>query len=284
MDNLADLVAVLDLEGHRLYNSPSYGEILGDPDQLRGTSSFVEVHPEDRPRVEQAFQETVRTGVGQRLEYRMMDQRGQARHIESQGSVIRDEQGRVAKVVVVSRDVTARKRAEEELHRLSAHLLQVQDQERRHLARELHDTTAQHLAALTLNLANLRRTLLSRPPDPRKHCAANASNWPTRRPRRSARTPTCSTPRCWKSWGLPGAVEDYAQGFSARSGIAVELEAPADFGRLPEDMELALFRVVQESLANVLKHSGSPRAKIRLTRQAVIGYPRSARYGTWHTR
>ena len=73
MDNLADLVAVLDLHGHRLYNSPSYGYILGDPERLRGTSSFVEVHPEDRARVEQAFQETVRTGVGKRLEYRMVD-------------------------------------------------------------------------------------------------------------------------------------------------------------------------------------------------------------------
>ena len=76
MDNLADLVAMLDLEGHRVYNSPSYGDILGDPDQLRGTSSFVEVHPEDRQRVEQAFRETVRTGIGKRLEYRMIDRAG----------------------------------------------------------------------------------------------------------------------------------------------------------------------------------------------------------------
>ncbi len=87
MDNLADLVAVLDLHGHRLYNSPSYRRILGDPALLRGTSSFAEIHSEDRPRVEQAFQETVRTGLGQRLEYRMIGQDGQARHIESQGSV-----------------------------------------------------------------------------------------------------------------------------------------------------------------------------------------------------
>jgi signal transduction histidine kinase len=70
--------------------------------------------------------------------------------------------------------------------------------------------------------------------------------------------------------GLAGALEDYVKGFSARSGISVELEAPADFGRLTEDMELALFRVIQESLANVLKHSGSKRARIRLTRQASL--------------
>ncbi|MGA2177576.1 MAG: PAS domain S-box protein [Verrucomicrobiota bacterium] len=113
MENLADLVAVLDLNGRRLYNSPSYGRILGDPEGLIGTCSFDEVHPEDRARVQRVFQETVLTGIGQRLEYRMMDQNGQARHIESQGTVIRDDRGQVSKVVVVSRDVTERKRAEE---------------------------------------------------------------------------------------------------------------------------------------------------------------------------
>ena len=115
MENLADLVAVLDLDGRRLYNSPSYRGILGDTDKLRGSSSFDQVHPEDRSRVREAFQETVRTGVGQRLEYRMVDQHGRARHIESQGSVIRDTQGRVSQVAVVSRDVTEREEAERAL-------------------------------------------------------------------------------------------------------------------------------------------------------------------------
>ena len=115
MENLADLVAVLDLDGRRLYNSPSYQSILGDVDKLRGSSSFDEIHPEDQGRVRRAFQETVRTGVGQRLEYRLMDQHGRPRHIESQGSVIRDAQGRVSQVLVVSRDVTERKKTEERL-------------------------------------------------------------------------------------------------------------------------------------------------------------------------
>jgi PAS domain S-box-containing protein len=269
MDNLEDLVAVLDLHGHRLYNSPSYSHILGDPALLRGSSSFHEVYPEDRPRVEQAFRETVRTGIGQRLEYRMLDQHGQIRHLESQGSVIRDEQGRVSQVVVVSRDVTARKRAEDELHRLSAHLLQVQDLERRRLARELHDTTAQHLAALTLNLNNLQRSLSPSGGSAPALCGEciQLANQAAQEIRTHS---YLLHPPLLEVMGLAGAVEDYAQGFSARSGIAVELEAPADFGRLPEDMELALFRVVQESLANVLKHSGSRSAKIRFTRQASL--------------
>ncbi|MBI5384567.1 MAG: PAS domain S-box protein [Verrucomicrobia bacterium] len=115
MENLADLVAVLDLDGRRLYNSPSYQGILGDPNKLRGSSSFDQVHPEDRARVQQTFQETVRTGVGQRLEYRLVDQHGNARCIESQGSVIRDTQGQVSQVVVVSRDITDRKQTEERI-------------------------------------------------------------------------------------------------------------------------------------------------------------------------
>ena len=84
--------------------------------------------------------------------------------------MIRDEQGSVAKVVVVSRDVTERHQAEEELHRLSAHLLQVQDLERRRLARELHDTTAQHLAALTVDLANLKGLLAKSSPAAQALC------------------------------------------------------------------------------------------------------------------
>jgi PAS domain S-box-containing protein len=117
MENLADLVAVLDLDGHRLYNSPSYRGILGEPENLLGSSSFEEIHPEDRARVQKAFRDTVRTGTGQRLEYRLIDRNGRPRHIESQGSTIRDAHGKVAQVLVVSRDITERRQAEEELRR-----------------------------------------------------------------------------------------------------------------------------------------------------------------------
>ena len=122
MDNLADLVAVLDRNGKRLYNSPSYSRILGDPDSLLGSSSFEQVHPDDELRVREAFQETVRTGTGHRLEYRLIDSTGHPRYIESQGSVIRDVRGRVTQVLVVSRDVTDRRKAEESIRELNASL------------------------------------------------------------------------------------------------------------------------------------------------------------------
>jgi len=116
-ENVDDLIVVLDLEGKRLFNSPSYRRLLGDPDALIGTDAFAEVHPEDRDRIKRLFRETVTTGVGQRTEYRFLLNNGMIRFIESQGSVIRDAGGKVAQVVVVSRDVTERKQIEAQLFR-----------------------------------------------------------------------------------------------------------------------------------------------------------------------
>ena len=108
-ENVADLIAVLDIDGRRLYNSPSYRNLIGEPELLRGTDSFEEVHPDDRERIRLVFWETVRSGVGQRSEYRLIGKDGSVRNIESQGSVIKDARGKVAQVVVVSRDVTEKK-------------------------------------------------------------------------------------------------------------------------------------------------------------------------------
>lgn len=110
-ENIGDLIVVLDIDGRRLYNSPSYRAILGDPDKLVGTDSFAEIHPDDRERIRALFQETVRTGVGQPAEYRLLHPDGGVRFIESRGNVIRDSQGQVIRVVVVSRDVTEQKAA-----------------------------------------------------------------------------------------------------------------------------------------------------------------------------
>ena len=114
-ENISDLIAVLDLEGKRLYNSPSYKDVLGDPTALLGSVSFNEIHPDDRERIRQLFQQTVRTGHGLRAEYRFLLRDGTIRYIESQGSVIPDAKGNTAKVVVVSRDVTKRNQFEERL-------------------------------------------------------------------------------------------------------------------------------------------------------------------------
>ena len=116
MDNLSDLVAVLDLEGHRIYNSPSYSKIFESLEKLQGTLSFDEIHPEDKALVRQSFLDTVQTGEGHLLEYRLLGDDGRSHYIESQGNVIHDEKGRIAQVVVVSRDVTERKQMEMQEH------------------------------------------------------------------------------------------------------------------------------------------------------------------------
>ncbi len=121
-ENMGDMVAVLDPQGRRLYNSPSYRELFGDLEALKGTDSFAEIHPDDRERVRTTFAETVRTGVGQRINFRFVLTDGGIRDIESQGGVIRDAAGQVERVVVVSRDITERKRLEDEIRQLNADL------------------------------------------------------------------------------------------------------------------------------------------------------------------
>jgi len=121
-ENMGDLVAVLDLDGRRLYNSPSYRALLGAPEALKGTDSFVEIHAEDRDGVRAAFMDTVRTGVGHRANFRFVLPNGDIRDMESQGGVIRGPDGKVARVVVVSRDVTERKCMEDEIQQLNAEL------------------------------------------------------------------------------------------------------------------------------------------------------------------
>jgi len=116
-ENVTDMIAVLDLEGRRLYNSPSYRQLLGDMEHLRGTDSFSEIHPDDRARIVQVFNDTVKTGEGQRAEYRLVAQDGTTRDIESQGSTIKDKNGNVVNVIVVSRDVTEKKRVDQQLLR-----------------------------------------------------------------------------------------------------------------------------------------------------------------------
>jgi len=116
-ENVADMIAVVDMEGHRLYNSPSYHRVLGyRTEELQSSSSFEQIHPDDRNRVRAAAMEARRTGVGKPLEYRMRHKDGTWRVLESTASVIRSRSGEPERLVIVNRDVTQRKEAEESLH------------------------------------------------------------------------------------------------------------------------------------------------------------------------
>ncbi|MCM8596962.1 EAL domain-containing protein [Accumulibacter sp.] len=112
-ESIGEHIAVLDLEGRRLYNSPSYRQFFGDARNLRGSDSFADVHPEDRDLVQRVFHETAQSGVGQEIEYRLVRRDGSVRHMSSSGKVIRDSEGQPVRIVVVSHDITDRKHAEQ---------------------------------------------------------------------------------------------------------------------------------------------------------------------------
>jgi two-component system cell cycle sensor histidine kinase/response regulator CckA len=117
-ENAADLIAVVDMEGNRIYNSLSYRRVLGySAEELRNSSSFEQIHPEDRERVKQAAEEARRSGVGRPMEYRFRHKDGTWRDLESTASVIRNSKGEPENLVLVNRDVTERKRAAEALQR-----------------------------------------------------------------------------------------------------------------------------------------------------------------------
>jgi len=121
-ENAADMIALVDVTGHRLYNSPAYKKVLGySPNELSRTSAFEQIHPDDRAKIMAAAEETRRTGVGKTLEYRIRHKDGSWRVLESSASAIRNQKGEVEKLVIVNRDVTERKRTEEKLAHNALH-------------------------------------------------------------------------------------------------------------------------------------------------------------------
>jgi diguanylate cyclase (GGDEF)-like protein/PAS domain S-box-containing protein len=121
-ENAADMIALVDVKGRRLYNSPAYKRILGySAAELGETSALEQIHLDDRFKVLEAAREARNTGIGKKLEYRIRHKDGSWRILESIASTIRDEKGEVAKLVIVNRDITERKRAEEQLQHNSFH-------------------------------------------------------------------------------------------------------------------------------------------------------------------
>ena len=121
-ENAADMIAVVDNDGHRLYNSPAYEKVLGYSDEdLKSTSSLEQIHPDDQQKVLNAAEQARNTGRGQRLEYRMRHKDRSWRTLESTASVIRNLKGDAEGLVIVNRDITERKRAEELLAHNALH-------------------------------------------------------------------------------------------------------------------------------------------------------------------
>jgi PAS domain S-box-containing protein len=234
-------------------------------EELQGDGWQSMLHPDDRERVLRAWHKSVAKGTPYEQEERHRGVDGTYRWFLSRGLPFRDAEGRIVRWYGTNTDIEDRKQAEEELRRLSGQLLRLQDEERRRIARDLHDSTGQDLVALATTLSQLHASIPSSSRKLRKlasQCQALADQCI-----REVRTLSYLLhPPMLDEAGLEDAIRHYAGGFTERTGIAVELEISPRLGRMKPDVELTLFRVVQESLTNIQRHSGSPQSKIWIER------------------
>jgi PAS domain S-box-containing protein len=239
------------------------------PEDLQGNGWQTMLHPDDRDRVTQAWHESVVNGTPYEQEERHRAADGTYRWFLARGIPLRDAEGRIVRWYGTNTDIEDRKQAEAHLRRLSGQLLRSQDKERRRIARDLHDSTGQNLVALAMMLSQARGAIPSGARKSRRlvsECKALADKCI-----RDVRTLSYVLhPPALDQAGLGDAIRDYVAGFTKRSGIQVELKLSPRLGRMERDVELALYRVVQESLTNIQRHSGSQQAKIRIDRNSNL--------------
>ena len=236
---------------------------------------LARVHPDDLPTVQETLRGASDTAMVE-VEYRYEHPTLGERWMYSKGRLLARE-GNETTVFGISMDITARKRAEEDLRRereglevlvehrtsslrrLSARLLHLQDSERRRIARELHDSVGQELVALKIHLDALKK--------PKGKVSSIVDECQNAVDACLSEIRTLSHllhPPLLDEAGLASAVTWYVEGFSARSGIEVTLDLPESLARLSSFAETALFRVLQESLTNIHRHSGSRFATVRI--------------------
>jgi PAS domain S-box-containing protein len=261
--------------------------------------------PPDRHDEEKRIIERIRSG--ERIDhFETVRQRkgGSMLDISVTVSPVRDSAGKIIGASKVARDISARKRAQqtlrenedrlraladhlelkvqdrtheleqrnlevleksERLRELSTRLLQTQDEERRRIARDLHDSVGQIVTVLGMHLASITQRAVK--PEIRK--AAEESHEMVRQLSKEIRTISYLLhPPLLDEAGLSEAIRWYMKGLAERSGLNIQLDIPQDFGRLPSDVEVAIFRIVQECLTNIHRHSGGKTATIRLIRNA----------------
>ena len=183
-------------------------------------------------------------------------------------SPVRDSSGQIIGASKVARDITVQKRTAEKMRIAdeSLRLMRVQDEERRRIAREFHDSAGQTLTVLGLSLAQLIQNAEVVAPELAKQ--GKEIEEVVQQLHREIRTTSYLLhPPLLDEAGLKSAVSWYVQGIVERSGMAIDLSISDDFGRLPADMELAIFRVVQECLTNIHRHAESKTAFIRIARE-----------------
>jgi PAS domain S-box-containing protein len=264
-----NLIFLKDVEGrYLLVNKQSRGTFQFTQDKIIGKKDF-EVFPPDQAAVFRASDlQVLRARVPVEFEEVIVHDDGPHTSIVQKFPLF-DAGSEIYAICGFVTDITERKRAEDELRRLSGQLLRLQDEERWRIARDLHDSTGQNLVALATMIGQLSH---SGSLDGRKssalftECKALAESCI-----REVRTLSYTLyPAVLDGVGLVGAIRDFVKGFVERSGIHVDLELSPRFGRMPRDIELALFRVVQEGLTNIQRHSGSQKAKLRIDRDSIL--------------
>jgi len=278
-------VWICDASGRNIYASPSFLEFIGISQQQCSESGWAHaLHPDDAQEAIAAWQECVRNGAplwDRELRFRRAE--GGWQHVLARGVPIRGADGRIRFWAGVHLDLQHQKEAEialegfvaertqellrtrNELRDLSASLLKAQDEERRRIARELHDGVGQLLAAMNMDLSMVlsKRSALSEEAVKSLEEIGSLVDQAIR----DIRTMSYLLhPPLLHEIGLGSALQWYLSGFSERSNVAVYLDLTPDLGKLPSDVELSLFRIVQECLTNIHRHSGSPTAQVRLYR------------------
>ncbi len=270
------------------------------PGQFDKTQSAWEqlLHPDDRAAAIAKVEETLATGKAVEPEWRVVWPDGSIHWILGRFQCFKDASGKPLRLTGVNIDITARRQAEEnyrklaetldaevrartrdleernaeilrqseQVRELSWRLLRAQDEERRHIARELHDSAGQTLTVLGMNLVQLVQKTGRNAPDLASE--AETIQEMVQQLHRDIRTTSYLLhPPLLDESGLSSALSWYTQGLVERSGLQIDLDISQDFGRLPGDMELVVFRLVQECLTNIHRHSGSKRASIRIGRE-----------------
>jgi len=272
VENMNEGAATLDKDGTVLYGNASFARILALPiEDIIGTPLQKHFSLQE--------QETLRTLIAKGLqgesrgELSLASSEGQRRLVRLSLSPVHDFGIRT--ICVVATDMTelsganeALKSSEDMLRNLSGRLLRLQDEERRRISRDLHDVTGQKLALLSMDLSGiLKKKIIAKDEDINRlllECISLSNEV-----NKEIRTLSYLLhPPLLDELGLASAVEWFTQGFENRTGIRVSVDIPSSLVRLAPDAEVALFRIVQESLANVHRYSGSAVAYVRARSEA----------------
>ncbi|HEX5317048.1 MAG TPA: PAS domain-containing sensor histidine kinase, partial [Candidatus Kapabacteria bacterium] len=236
-------------------------------EEERGTGWTQNIHPDDFDRCLQVYVSSFDARRPFEMQYRLKHHSGRYRWILDHGVPRYSPDGVFEGYVGGCLDIHDQKEGEEKAQSadISVQLLKSQDEERRHIARELHDSAGQTLAVLGMNLAQISRLAEANAPKI-KTVAQETQELVDQLSQEIRTTSYLLHPPLLDENGLVDALGLYLRGLAERSGLEIQFDIPENFGRLHRDVELVIFRVVQEGLTNVHRHSESRTAAVHIER------------------